>query len=96
MSAVGDWVVCVDASDDPRGVPTGLIKGEVYRISAVWGDLPNSRLGDLWRDVGFDLEGMPRLDGDFVYGAYRFRPLERAPEKQLETAGSHPKERDHD
>lgn len=85
---VGDWVVCVDASDDPRGIPVPLIKGEAYRIAAIWGDLPNSKLGDFWRDVGFDIEGLPRIQGEFVYGAYRFRPIEptKAPERVLETA----------
>ena len=86
MMDVGDWVVCVDASDDPRGYPVPLIKGEVYRIAAVWGDLPNSKIGDFWRDVGFDIEGLPRIAGDFVYGAYRFRPIDpvETPAQSLE------------
>lgn len=76
MIGVGDWVVCIDASDDPRGFPVPLIKGEAYQVSAVWGDLPNCKIGDFWRDVGFDLEGVERLPDDVAYGAYRFREID--------------------
>ncbi len=73
---IGDKVVCVDASDDPRGIPVPPIKGAVYEIAAIWGDLPNSKLGRLWTGVGFDLVGIDRLPDDYCYGAYRFRPVE--------------------
>lgn len=80
MVDVGDWVVCVDATDDPRGIPVPLVRGEIYCITAIWGDLPNSKIGDFWRDIGFDLEGVPRLPGDHCYGAYRFREIAPAAE----------------
>lgn len=80
MIGVGDWVVCVDASPGPGGVSVPLIKGEVYQIAAIWGELPHGAngvgLGDIWVDIGVDLVDVPPISPELAYGLHRFRPLE--------------------
>jgi len=82
MIGVGDWLVCVDAAP-AFGLQVPLVKGEVYQVAAVWGDLPHGNgevgLGDIWRDVGIDLVGVPPVLPGLAYGAHRFRPMVSPP-----------------